>query len=80
MDCGEDCQGQLDIAEQLNALQAGSWHDFAIDLRCFAKAGADFSSITRPLVFSTAAPLSLSFANIKLKAQQNGKPNISCSA
>lgn len=79
MDCNKACQGEVDITKALKRLIPGVWATFAIDLDCFAQAGAKLSEITSPLKLSTGGSLSLSLANIKIQAEPSIGSNVQCS-
>jgi beta-glucosidase len=78
MDCAQTCSSSINIAPQLKALAADSWHTLSVDLACFAQQGADFSQIFTPLSLATDASMVLSFADIRLNPDMTGKANISC--
>ena len=78
MDCAQSCNSSINIAPQLKALAADSWHTLSIDLACFAQQGADFSQIFTPLSLATDAKMVLSFADIRLSPAMTGKASISC--
>lgn len=78
MDCAQSCNSSINIAPQLKALTADSWHTLSIDLACFAQQGADFSQIFTPLSLATDAKMVLSFADIRLSPAMTGKASINC--
>lgn len=78
MDCAQSCASSINIAPQLKALAADSWHTLSIDLACFAQQGADFSQIFTPLSLATDAKMVLSFADIRLSPAMTGKASINC--
>lgn len=67
MDCGEQCNGQVDISEELRLLAPNLWHTLHIDLHCFEKNGADLNKIDSPFVLSSIAPLTIDFADVFIK-------------
>jgi len=66
MTCGEGCAGARDVASLLSELPPGEWSTLAVRLRCFEDAGADMRRIERPFSLSTAGPLSVRFADVRL--------------
>ena len=75
MGCGRDCAGRLDLTATLKALPAGSWQPVEVRLRCFAQAGADMKKIDTPFELTTAGPLTLRFADVRLvSAAGNAQP------
>jgi beta-glucosidase len=58
--------GNVDITPLVRELPEGSWSTVRIRLRCFELAGADMRRIDRPLRIVSDAPLSLSFAEVRL--------------
>ncbi|MDP2717024.1 exo 1,3/1,4-beta-D-glucan glucohydrolase [Rheinheimera sp.] len=79
MDCAQSCNSSINIAPQLKAMAADGWHTLSIDLACFAQQGADFSQIFTPLSLTTAAPLQLSFADIRLTPALAQSATVQCS-
>lgn len=66
--------GNVDITSLARQLPEGAWRTVRIRLRCFERAGADIRSIDRPLRIVSDAPLSLSFAEVRLVAGTNESP------
>jgi beta-glucosidase len=58
--------GNVDVTSLIQQLPEGAWSTVRIRLRCFERAGADMSSIDRPLRIVSDAPLSVSFAEVRL--------------
>jgi len=79
MDCAQSCDSALNIAPQLQAMADDSWQTLSVDLACFARQGADFSQIFTPLSLTSAAPLVLSLADIRLVPASAETANMSCS-
>lgn len=80
MNCAENCNASINIAEQLKALAPAQWHTMSVDLACFTQQGADFSQIFTPLSVQTDAAMQLSFADIRLVPTQATNAGISCQA
>jgi beta-glucosidase len=66
--------GEVDITPLVRALPEGAWSTVRIRLRCFERAGADMRRIDRPLRIVSDAPLSLSFAEVRLVAGTDESP------
>ena len=64
--CGELCQGEVDITDQLKALPLAEWHTIRVPLRSFAAAGADLKRVDRPFSIATDGNLVLRFADIEV--------------
>ncbi|WP_372760124.1 exo 1,3/1,4-beta-D-glucan glucohydrolase [Pseudoalteromonas sp.] len=67
MQCGDSCQGQLDITEQL--LQGGEWHMLSVDLNCFAQQGVDLAKVFIPWQLSTQGAWQLSIAKLAITTE-----------
>ncbi len=76
MQCGDDCQGKLDIAKQLNA--TNEWQTLNIDLRCFAQQGVNLGQVFSPWQLSTAAPWQVSIAKLNITSEHVSTEVISC--
>ncbi|MFW2828893.1 glycoside hydrolase family 3 N-terminal domain-containing protein [Sphingomonas sp. ID0503] len=48
--------------------KVGDWTSLAVPLRCFASAGLDMSSLTRPFILSAAAPLDITLSDIRIES------------
>ncbi|RBP48725.1 exo-1,4-beta-glucosidase [Arenicella xantha] len=66
MQCGDDCAGAIDIADPLTAMPLNEWHELSINLRCFAEAGVQLATVTRPIELATKGDLQLSFSDITI--------------
>ncbi|GAB2916276.1 glycoside hydrolase family 3 protein [Rheinheimera gaetbuli] len=80
MDCAQSCSSTVNIAPQLKALAADSWHTLSVDLACFAQQGADFSQIFTPLSLATDEAMVLSFSDVRLVPQAAEAATFSCLA
>lgn len=76
MQCGDDCQGKLDIAEQLN--RTDEWQTLNIDLSCFAEQGINLAQVFSPWQLSTAAPWQVSIAKLSIIAERADNTAIAC--
>ncbi len=80
MDCAQSCNSSINIAPQLKALAANSWHSLSVDLACFAKQGADFSQIFTPLSLQASGTAELSFTDIRLQPGKAASADLRCTA
>ncbi|GAB59657.1 glycoside hydrolase family 3 N-terminal domain-containing protein [Rheinheimera nanhaiensis] len=80
MDCAQSCNSSINIAPQLKALAANSWHSLSVDLACFAKQGADFSQIFTPLSLQASGTAELSFTDIRLQPGKAASADLRCAA
>ncbi len=78
MDCEPECTTAIDIAAQLAALPEGQWQHFAVDLKCFADKGVDFSRVSKPMQLSSKGQLSIGIANIAIVPNGAEQANMSC--
>ncbi|WP_203291241.1 glycoside hydrolase family 3 protein [Maricaulis parjimensis] len=66
MECGETCEGRLDVTAPLRVAEGKGWREAAIPLHCFAEAGADLTQITLPFLIETDGPASLSLSDVRI--------------
>jgi beta-glucosidase len=66
MECGDKCRGTLALGPALRDAPPGEWRQFKVLLQCFQKSGADMRSISAPFTLTTAGPLQLRIANVRL--------------
>ena len=64
--CGEECAGMVPVTVRLRAAPPGKWTRIAVPLACFARAGADMSRVTMPLVLRTSGALDLTISRAAL--------------
>jgi beta-glucosidase len=64
--CGERCAGVVPVTARLRAAPPGKWTRIAVPLACFARAGADMSRVTMPLVLRTSGALDLTISRAAL--------------
>ena len=67
-DCGENCEGAVDITPYLTDDLPGEWQRLDVKLSCLAGAGADMSRITAPFGLRASDPVSLSVSSIRIEA------------
>jgi beta-glucosidase len=64
--CGAGCRGLVPFAETLQAVPAGTWQVVGVQLKCFAKGGADNSKINEALLIETEGKLDIAISQVKL--------------
>lgn len=75
---GADCEAQVEISQQLNAIQYNTWQELSIPLACFAQQGVNFELITRAFALYTSGTMELHIANIRLEPGKGSSANIQC--
>lgn len=69
-----DTPGPFVPLASLETLQPGAWSRIAIPLQCFAQAGVDMASVSRPLVISLTGQASISLSDVRLvQAEPSGE-------
>jgi len=80
MDCGQDCDGELDITQALTdtavKIPSGTWHTLALSLSCLAEQGVDLSLVLAPFYLSTAGELDLALHHIRI--EPDTQANLAC--
>ena len=74
--CGiesDECIGEIDISNTINAQAKGEWKTIRTSLKCFADAGADVAKTKIPFLLKTSGKASLAFAEVRLDSDQDGK-------
>lgn len=66
MACGEDCEAEVNIADNLKQVTRGQWVAFPLALDCFVASGLDLSKINWPFSIGTQGKLELHIAEISL--------------
>jgi len=69
MQCGTGCEGGVDIAPALAALQPGKKHTVTIPLACFAGKGVDLGAVEAPFVVSADKPFAAAFTQVRVAAK-----------
>lgn len=72
MACGEQCEAEVNIADNLKQAQAGQWFALPLALDCFTANGLDASKINWPFSIGSSGPLELVVAEISLAAMADG--------
>ena len=76
--CGDNCEGKVNITNELSKLSFNQWHTLSIDLQCFQNNGADISKIYTPFSLLTAARLNIDFTDVVIKPNAIKQATISC--
>lgn len=66
--CGGDCVGRQSLREIIKGMPLGQWLRLGVPLKCFAKGGANLSSVDSPLILHSGGQLDLSIAQVALGA------------
>lgn len=72
MACGEQCEAEVNIADNLKQVPRGEWVALPLALDCFAAAGLDLSRINWPFSIGTQGKLELHIAEISLGPMAEG--------
>ena len=76
--CGDNCEGKVNITDQLSKLTLNQWSTLSIDLQCFVNNGADISKVFTPFSLSTAARLNIDFTDVIIRPNAIKQAIISC--
>ncbi|WP_404340967.1 glycoside hydrolase family 3 protein [Pseudoalteromonas mariniglutinosa] len=76
MQCGEQCQGAIDIADKL--INSEQWQTVSIDLSCFAQQGVQLGQVFSPWQLSTAGDWQVSIAKLNVSIEQAQGKLITC--
>ncbi len=72
MACGENCEAEVNIADNLKQVTRGQWVALPLALDCFAATGLDLSKINWPFSIGTQGKLELHIAEISLGPMAEG--------
>ena len=72
MSCGEGCEAEVDVAENLKSMPRGQWMALPVALDCFAANGVDLSKVASPFSIGTSGALELHIAEISLGSMAAG--------
>ena len=78
--CEQHCQNSMALSELVPSTESKGWHDVAIDLQCFKKAGVDFSQVVSPFNLNATSAAKVSFANVVIVPNNIAQATLSCSA
>lgn len=70
--CGEDCEAEVNIADDLKKVKRGQWVALPLALDCFAEIGLDLSKINSPFAIGTQGKLELHIADISIGRMADG--------
>jgi beta-glucosidase len=66
MDCTWPCAGAQDVTELFAKATLGQWNKTAINLSCFAEAGADLSRINIPFLLTGSDAFAITIKDIRI--------------
>ena len=66
MDCTWPCAGAQDVTELFTRATIGEWNKTAINLSCFAEAGADLSRINIPFLLTGSDAFAITIKDIRI--------------
>ncbi|WP_049723201.1 putative glycoside hydrolase [Gilvimarinus polysaccharolyticus] len=72
MMCGEGCEAEVDVADNLREMPRGQWMALPLALDCFAANGVDLSKVTSPFSVGSSGALELHIAEISLGSMVAG--------
>ncbi|BFM22310.1 putative glycoside hydrolase [Gilvimarinus japonicus] len=72
MSCGEGCEAEVDVADNLRGMPRGQWMALPLALDCFAANGLDLSKVASPFSIGTTGALELHIAEISLGSMAAG--------
>ena len=72
VNCGKDCGGQVDIAENLKNAPRDQWFVLPVPLNCLTKNGVNLSNIEWPFTLATAGSLELHLGEVRIAASPKG--------
>jgi beta-glucosidase len=67
MRCGDDCEGRIDITDELTSGTVGEWSTMNLALGKFEEAGADLGHVTTPFLLATEGSLAVRFSDVRLE-------------
>ncbi|MDO3387254.1 putative glycoside hydrolase [Gilvimarinus sp. SDUM040013] len=70
--CGENCEAQVNIADNLKQAEPNTWFALPLALDCFTANGLDAGKINWPVSIGTSGALDLDIAEISLSAMAEG--------
>jgi beta-glucosidase len=74
--CGADCGRKLNYVVASRALQGKGWQHLSIPMRCFARAGDDFSAVTRAFTLDSSGTGQATIAGLRFVRRAKG--NVAC--
>jgi beta-glucosidase len=78
MQCGEDCEGPIDITPLLADTALDEWFSLAIPLSCFDEAGADIERVSAPMLISSDGALTLDVADVRIAQRASDNAVVWC--
>ena len=72
------CHEGVEITHLLRSVQQNTWHNLAIDLKCFEQKGIKFGQIVSPYELSTKGKLSVAISNILMTIPSETSTKFTC--
>ena len=72
------CHEGVEITHLLRSVQQNTWHNLAIDLKCFEQKGIKFGQIVSPYELSTKGKLSVAISNILMTIPSETSTKLTC--
>lgn len=72
MSCGEACEAEVDVAENLKSMPRGQWMALPLALDCFAANGVNLANVVSPFSIGTSGALELEVAEISIGSMAAG--------
>ncbi|GAB4526946.1 MAG: exo 1,3/1,4-beta-D-glucan glucohydrolase [Amphiplicatus sp.] len=72
MICGEGCEGGVDLADALTAMEGAGWGSLSVSLACFVADGLEPARVTAPFLLETAGALAFDFSAVALAPATEG--------
>ncbi|MCP8897693.1 putative glycoside hydrolase [Gilvimarinus xylanilyticus] len=72
MACGEGCEAEVNVAENLKQMPRGQWMALPLALDCFTANGLDLSKLNWPFAIGTSGQLELDIVEISLAPLAEG--------
>ena len=78
VDCGENCDVELDLTTFINTLQVERWQTLGIPLKCLKERGVDLKYIESPIGFTSKGTWEFEVGKVYLEGGEGGKSIFPC--
>ena len=78
VDCGENCDVELDLTTFINTLQVDRWQTLGIPLKCLKERGVDLKYIESPIGFTSKGTWEFEVGKVYLEGGEGGKSIFPC--
>jgi len=75
---GKPCGANINISDILHKAPLNEWQAMTIDMQCFKELGVNMAKVTSPFILSSAAKLSIEFADIVIKPVDDNEARLAC--